>query len=396
MGASEGVSQNVFSWNIQDRTREGSVVTNVPTLASATVDITTDIATDDATGQLGYFIVGDTIRLEKGVIGRVTVVDNTGANQIITAVKVAGGTWGAGDIAQNDTFGHVGSMFGEASSAPTGRLFLPTEDYNYLTTLRRSFKISGSEFTNKTWLGDNAAWYFTQEDLQMKEFARDRENTILFGTQAGGGPNMAKGIYDYITGEGIVNGYSAAAGVTEAALQAHIKSLMIEGSSNEMFVLCGAEFLKDVQVALRDYAVAGAISYGVLGNNTAGLDFQSYKFMGKTIHFAYYELFDDPKVVPTPAGALSSTTKDFSDFSLWLDLGVDSSGRRLVTMKHKEHDGQSRKFIHAYETGMMNPSGANGGMVSNGDDAFTIHYLSEIGLEVRLANRMGILGANAA
>lgn len=163
-----------------------------------------------------------------------------------------------------------------------------------------------------------------------------------------------------------------------------------------MYVLCGADFMEQAQVALRDYAISGAMNYGRLGNNTAGLDFTTYVFMGKKFHFAYYELFNDDKLVPTPSAVPSSSIVDFSNTSLWLDLGTDSSGRSLITMKHKEHDGVSRKFVHGYELGMANPNGPQGGLVSSGDDKFTIHYLSQIGVELRLANRMGILRANAA
>jgi hypothetical protein len=94
-------------------------------------------------------------------------------------------------------------------------------------------------------------------------------------------------------------------------------------------------------------------------------------------------------------GTASATKINFSNFSLWLDLGTDQAGTKLISLKYKSHQGNSRKFIHAYEVGMMNPEGANGGMVSNGKDSFLIHYLSECGVEVRLANRLSILRATS-
>ena len=80
---------------------------------------------------------------------------------------------------------------------------------------------------------------------------------------------------------------------------------------------------------------------------------------------------------------------------LLLDMGTDDKGKKLISLKYKELGGQSRKFIHAYETGMMSPEGSNGGHVSNGEDAFRVHYLCEVGVEVRLANRMAIIKANS-
>jgi hypothetical protein len=401
LGASEGTAQKVFSWNIMDRTRassdDGGVIATLTATGSPT--ITFDTTFPYTSTNLGYLIVGDVIRLETGVLGRVSAVaDAGGAVQEVTVQKVGGGNWGASDIADGMAWGHSHTMFPEASSAPNGRLYLPTEDYNVLTILRRSLSISGSEFTNRTWLGDGSAWYFTQEDLEMKEFAKDRENLIIFGDldteDIATGLNGSRGLLDWVNSEGVTNGYAKAVGVSESDIQSHIKELMIEGASNELFVLCGADFLEQVQTALRDYAIAGAMNYGRLGDNTAGLDFVSYYFLGKTIHFAYYELFNDVKIVPF-SGTPTATKIDFSDFSLWLDLGTDSSGRSLITLKHKELNGKSRKFIHAYKNGMMGPEGQVGGSVPSGDDKFEIFYLSDIGLEVRLANRMGILRATS-
>jgi len=45
----------------------------------------------------------------------------------------------------------------------------------------------------------------------------------------------------------------------------------------------------------------------------------------------------------------------------------------------------------------MNPTSTDmeGGTVASGFDGFRIHMLSEIGIEVRLANRMGIMRSNS-
>lgn len=399
LGASEAVAQDVFSWNILDRTREDGLIKATTGLVAGgtTGDSTAQIIVDGVTydsANLGYFVVGDVIRFDNGDVARVTATQANTGEQEITVATIDGANFSSNLVAGTSTFGHVFNAFAEGSEAPDGRLFLPVEDYNVLTILRRSFKISGSEFTNRTYIGDGSAWYWEVEDIHMKEFARDREGLVMFGKLNNSGVKVSRGILDWVTSEGVLNTYASAAGVSEADLRGHIRQLLVEGTSNEIVVLCGSKFLADVQVALRDYALNGAISYGTLGNNMAGLDFQSYKFLGKTIHFAYYELFDDPKMVPF-AGTPSASQIDFSDFSLWLDLGTDSTGKKLITLKYKELDGNSRKFIHRYEVGMMSPAGDNGGFVSSGFDGFRIHYLSEIGIEIRLANRMGILRANS-
>ena len=390
LGASEGRAQSVYTWDTMDRTREAGSVTNMGATGTAT---TTFTAPEFAysTAKPGYLIVKDVIRLDTGVLARVTASADDGGLQAVTVEKVDGSVWAVEDIADGSIFGHAFNSFGEGTGQPEGRLYLPVEDYNRMTILKRTIKITGSEITNKTWLGNGEAWYWTQEDIEMDEFARDRENTIMFGELSDApGSYTSRGLLDWALNEGIDSTYASGTGVTEGDLIAHIKTMLIEGTSNQIIGLCGASYLADIQVALRDYAVAGALNYGTFGDNMAGLDFQSYKFLGKTLSFAHYVPFDDEKVVPY-AGAGSDEQINFSEFALFLDLGTDSGGKKLITMVHKEHDGSSRKFIHAVKPGMMSPSGANGGIVSNDFDGFEIYYLSEIGLEVRLPNRLGVM-----
>lgn len=396
LGSYEAVAQDTFSWFTMDRTRKGGTISAIAgnTGATATFEV---VEFAYSTPNLGYALVGDVFRVETGELAKVTAIGDNGGNQELQVQRLAGGNWSAALIADGDKIGHVFTTFEEASSAPGTRLYLPTEEYNYTTILRRSFKISGSEFTNRTRIGDGKAWYWEKEDLEMKEFARDKEGLVMFGERASNSTavtKQSKGIWQYAVDQGTINGFVAATGVSETDIQDHIKEMLIEGVSDEILVLCGATFMADFQRAMRDYYVSGGVQFGGFGGNTFGLDTQQYKFMGKTINVKYYELFDDQAMVPTPATALSSTFVDFSNTSLWLDMGSDSNGRKFISLKYKEHDGQSRKFIHAYEPGMMSP-GQNGGQVANGGDYFSIHYLCEIGVEVRLANRLGILRATS-
>jgi len=397
LGAYEPVNRDVFSWNIQDRTRIGGTVTNLSggTTATATFEVPEYVW--DANNK-GYLIVGDTIRLESGEIGRVVAsrqgTTDTDAQQV-DVVRVAGGNWSVALIADTFRFGHIASLFGEGSFGPEGRLYLPEEEDNRLSTLRRSIKITGDALTDRTWLGDGSAWYWTQEDIEMKEFARDRELAIMFGQRSDSAVLSSKGIWQYVLDSGIQNEFSSAQGVSEEDIQNHIKQLMIENASNEMTAICGADMMTDIQRALKDYHVAGGVSYGSFGNNTVGLDVETYKFLGKTIHFAYYELFDDPEVLPAPSTGPSSDKVSFSNASLWLDLGTDNSGKKLLSMKYKELDGIQRKFVHKTIPGMHSPSGQDGGMAANSFDGFEIQLLSQIGIEFRLPNRSGILKATS-
>jgi len=398
LGASEPVARDVFSWNIMDRTRKSATYTALANGTTATATLTTDIAA--ASPNLGYFQVGDVIRVGKsGALGRVSAIGISGGVQTIQVTRPDGSNWDTTAlpaVTSGDVIGHVFSAFGEGTNGPEGRLYLPTEDYNYTQILKGSMKVTGSEMSNRTILGDGKAWYFTNEEIMLKEFARDREILIMFGQRANsGGVKWSRGIFDFVNTGGIINTFASSPGVSESDLQGHIEDMLPEGGSAEYLVLCGSTFLSKVMVALKDYAVGGAQSYGALGNNMAGLDFQGYKFAGKTVYFAYYELFDDTAVLPF-VGTPSAAAINFRNLSLWLDMGTDSAGQRLIKLKYKAHGGVQRKFVHVVIPGMMKFEGDNdGGFAANSFDGVEIQVLSEIGLELRLANRHGILRANS-
>lgn len=398
LGASEPVAQSTFSWSIMDRTRKSATYTAIANGTTATATLTTDLAA--TAPNLGYFQVGDVIRIGKtGALGRVVAIGISGGFQTIDIVRPDGSVWSTTPlpaVTTGDVFGHVFNAFAEGSNGPDGRLWLPTEDYNYTQILRASMKVTGSEMSNRTILGDGKAWYFTNEEILLKEFARDREILIMFGQRASNASiKWTRGIFDFVNSGGVVRTFASTPGVAESDLQNMITDLLPEGGSAEYVVLCGSTFLSKVMVALKDYAIHGQ-SYGPLGNNMAGLDFAGYKFAGKTIYFAYYELFDDTAVLPY-VGTPSATAINFRNFSLWLDMGTDSAGQRLIKLKYKSHNGIQRKFVHKVIPGMMefNSTGSEGGFAANSFDGVEVQLLSEIGLELRLANRHGILRANS-
>lgn len=397
IGASEGTAQDVFSWSILDRTRESGTVSSRSALG---VTATFEIAEFDfLAGNDGYLVVGDIIQTESGALLRVTATSVSVTltdKQLVTVAKHDGTTIVDGELLDGMVFGHVFNAFGEASNAPEGRLYLSTENYNVCTILRRSFRISGSEFTNKTWLGNGEAWYWTVEDLHRKEFARDRELLILFGKLNETGVKITRGIIDWVGAEGVISTFSSAAGVAEADLFEHLRKLRVEGGSSQYLVLCGSRYYSGIQQAMRDYFIGGGITLGSFDSNKVGLNVRKYDFMGICANFVLYELFDDKKALPF-SGTPTTAKPDYANFSLWLDLGTDSAGQNLIKLRYKSHGGYSRKFIQRLEAGMMNPNSTDmdGGLVASGFDGFRIHLLSDIGIEVRNANRMGIMKANS-
>lgn len=396
LGSAEPVAQSVFSWSIMDRTRRTANYTAIANGTTATATLTLNIAA--AADNLGYYQVGDVIRINRtGALGRVSAISLAGGFQTISIQRPDGTNWNTTDlpaVTSADSIGHVFTAFGEGTTGPDGRVFLPTEDFNYTQILKRSMKVTGSEMSNRTLLGDGKAWYFTVEEILMKEFARDREFLIMFGQRANAnGIRWSRGIYDFVSNAGgQLTTYASNPGVREQDLIDHIEKFLPEGGSNELVALCGSRFLTRIQTALKDYAVVG--HQMDLAKNMAGLNFTGYRFGPKVVYFVYYELFDDPEVL-SYLGTPSAAAVNFRDFSLWLDMGTDNAGQKLFKLKYKAHGGVQRKLIHTVIPGMQTFDGANSGFAANSFDGVEVQLLSEIGLEMRLANRHGILRANS-
>jgi hypothetical protein len=391
LGRYEAISQDTWSWNEMDRTRRSAEVTAVA-LSGNTAEMTLDV--EAASAGEGYFLVGDVIRTPSAVNGRVISIGQAGGFQTLVVARQDGQAWTAGDLAAGTAIGHAFNLFGEYSDAPKGRLYLPGESYNRLNILRRSTTISGSEFTNKTRIGKGDSWYFTKEEIDMKEFARDREIAILTGQMSADNAAVKSGdgLLNIVENYGTQTYFTGK--VNETVFQEHIRKMIMETDSKEFVALCGADFMMDASVALKEYAMNGAVNYGAFGSvDKVGLDLVPYHFMGKTINFVHYSMFDDQAVFPY-SGAPSAQLRNYSNAALMLDLGSDAEGKKLVSLKYKELNGRQRKFIKTHEAGMMSPDGASSGMVSNGKDGFTTHMLSEIGVEVRTPKRHGIIRAN--
>lgn len=388
-GGSREIFTNTHSWFVQDRTRKSAAITTVTNGTTTTATLVLDTVYDAASGNLGYFLVGDTVRVsESGIIGRITAVGNSGGTvQTVDIVRYDGAAWAAGTIAATFHIGHIGTSFGDGSSASGGyRTYLPTEDYNVTSILRRGFKISRDVMHQKTYI-DDKSWYFKQEDFEQREFMRDIEATLLFGKRFKStsiqGNNQSRGLIEYAEGSGKLVTYSASLGVQESDLGYMLQQLLVEQGSSDLIVLCGAKFLFDIQHALGNRY--REIPQSEQPRELAGLNFQSYLIAGRRLHFAYYELFEDTSIVPSVTA--SSTVKNFSNLGLVLDFGTCDGGERNIQMMYRD----GAKMIQKFLPGM----GAQGLEIASTFDGVQGELLSEFMPKVVLPNRLGLIYANS-
>lgn len=378
LGAYKPVADKAYSWFVQDRQRASATVSSgVAGLPTASLVLTLD--TVAAGANLGYFIVGDLVRTESGVILKVTAVGDAGGFQTITVVKNDGSNITSGDIANAEKIGHVATAFAEGSTGPNGRLFLPSEKYNYTQIFRRGVKVTGSALTQQSWVNGGAAWYFTNEDYMFDEFAYDQEVAVMFGTRsvnAAGDTTTTGGFIPSLVAEGQVVHFTTSTGIAETDLQAISTLFMRQAGGNRKLGLCGSEAMADIQAALKGYVLNGSVSYG--NGAEVGLGIQRYNFAGMTYDFMHYPLFDDDKVLPFVS--TSTPTKiNWRHAVVFLDMGSSSAGEPNHSIMYRELAGEQRKFIHKIVSGMHGGSGDQGGVASNTFDGFEVSVLAEIG-----------------
>lgn len=383
----EEIHSDNFTWEIMERTRKGATATAVANGTTATATLTLDI-TADGSDDLGYFIVGDEIRVANtGENGRVTAVGNAGGFQTIDVVRYGGGNWSTSLVNTNHKIGHIGTGFARGSSAGGGyRSYLPTYDNNVTTIHRRDFKIERGVMDQITWVDKQAGyWYYKQEDFEQKEFFRDFHAKLLFGKkfQSRTGVQQNKGFMEYAEGSGNLVGFASSIGVQESDWMSLAESLIPQQGSDDLVVLMGHRIFVQNQAALGDRY--RQVPQGEKPAQIAGLNFQSYEIGGKRFHFKYFDMFSDEAIVPSVTP--SSTAKDFRNVALVLDLGMASANQRNIQVKYRS----GAKFIQKLIPGMVGP----GAEASNKYDGVEGALLCEFTDAVLLPNRLGLVYATS-
>lgn len=386
IGRFEGVKQDNWSWAEVERTREVATIASIVDTAPVFT-----ITCDETTV---YFVARDVLKTANDKQMIVTSATLVGGFQTLVVESIdSTSPLVAGDLVATDVISHLYNAHEEFSDEPTPRTYLPVTRNNDLGILRRTCQISTTELTNQVWMdidGENH-WYYADEQIAMGEFARDREIYLLTGKKSVSNSvesRSGNGILEFVEDGGTVGTFPAK--VVETDIIDQVRQMLVHSPANEYMVLCGSQFMADLQLAMRAYYVNGGVNFGTVADaDTVGIAFQTYNILGKTINFTHYQLFDDPKVFPVQASGI-----DYSNYSLWLNMGTDENNRPLITGKYKQGpDGTDYKFVHKATPGISAPTnfGDFDGFAANGKDAFSVHLYSYIGIEVRCTNQHGIL-----
>ena len=378
------IESDVYSWQVLDRTRKSTTLTYVSGTGTATIVCDTDIAQTE-TGSLGYFLVGDTVRIETGTVLRVSAVADAGAVQRISLQNFDGSTTIAQAAVDGLKAGHIGTAFARGSSGSGGtRVYLPGTDYNVTTIQRRGWTIERGVMAQKTYV-DDKSWYFQQEDIEQKEFMRDYQATLLFGTRQLNRTAVSgtRGIMQYAEGSGQTVDFNSTVGVQESDWVSLVEALLPQQGSDDLIVLMGERIFLQNQMALAD-------RYRSIPNSEkpaqiAGLNFESYSIGNKNFHFKYFDMFSDTALVPSVTP--SSTVKDFKNVGLVLDLGSVAGSGRNIQVKHRK----GAKFIQKAIPGMASP----GMEAASAYDGLQMELLTEFTTACLLPNRLGLVYASS-
>jgi hypothetical protein len=387
LGRNAGVrtGDNSFSWFEKGRFRKGYTIgagsSNLDT-ATATVKLISTTVADCG------LLVGDVLRFENDTYGFITAIVQNAGNVDLTVASAEGNF----ALAAGAAFAHIYNAQTEFSDSPNGRVWQEEKITEKLAIMRRAVICSTTEAGQIKWIDNGRSYYFRNEMETMEEFQKDKENYILtgksFGTLSTTGRQSGNGIIPRVLADGVVGQYTSA--ITETDLQAQIKQMILNSPANEFTVLCGIDAFGDIQNALRDFAVAGSMTYGTLGQigNTVGLNIDQYRFMGVTLNLKQYLPFSDKTLYPTPVNG----GVNYDKVALFLNMGSDSSGNPLISLKHKEDGfGNSLAFRRTVQSGISTPEGNASVTRSNGKDGFTVDLYASIGVELRAVNNHGIL-----
>lgn len=390
IGASGDIDNDTLSWNILDNTRKSATISSVANGTTASATLTLDTSYVLADGNLGYFLVGDVVRVsESGINGIVTAVGNSGAFQTITVSRFDGANWATSTVLATWHIGHIGSAYAEGSTGAGGyRTYFPTNDWNATQVMRRDFKITRSAMKSKTWINYEGGknWAFAQEDIEHKNFLRDVEANTVFGkrfkSSSIAGINTSRGLIEYAETLGQQVTFSSAVGVQEADWSYLLQQLSDQQGANDLIALCGTQILADTQHALGDRY--REIPTSEQPRALAGLGFTSYEFLGKKVHFAKYEMFSDTSILPNVAA--SSTVKDFRNTALVLDFSNTEQGTN-IQMKYRNGSKMIQKMI----PGMASPGLEAASKFDGIEGSLLMEYMPVC----FLGNRLGLVTANS-
>ena len=333
---SDAISSNTFNWAEKGKWFRRQTIKSVtepsPGVFAIVLNETVKYLAVDDIIDLGVKVPGQD---GMNAIGRISAIAVDGGTDEITLtvdlIDEAGtavGVLANTDFTANDSIVLLYNAKGECWTKPDGKFTTPDKFYNYLTKIPTSIDVCDDAANEQLWW--SAGGKFFWEDYDEREL-RERhymkvDNSLMFGqrttfTDANGRPGFTgRGIVPTLAQFSLVRSFAGS--ILEDDIQDFLTILgTYGGSSNTWHLICGADFCRDFNKALRDYTQGGATFYVPFKSAgiTAGLNFNKYQFGSKKVHLMEYEGFSDPDFLPQNTGGMN-----YSNYAMFLQMGNDN------------------------------------------------------------------------
>jgi hypothetical protein len=357
----------------------GTGVSKVVTLADASYDA---------------FRVGDIVMDNNRVQGRVSA-SSAGSVTIdawsVTAFVAA--DFGSGTIRR---IGDASAI--DSSTGKSALTYTPTTDYNYTQVMRNSAYLSRRDISLKTYVRYNGQyWWLAQEELAVKDLARQREFTTIFGTrQRKGGVDTNGGLIWSIDNRGGTH-IVGSSQMTRDDFHDYLYTMLAKnaGRSRELTLFYGLEALKTIQDFSQDVLINTGINNTLGSKDVLGFDVQTYGYLGTKINFVPLPILDDPKVFGNEISTITGKPRMSSSFFLVDTTPIDGVGAGPQPAIESIYRGE-KEMYYGYIPGMIGPDGGSPSsymamgksLMANDIDGVSCHMLTDSGINIVDAKNM--------
>ena len=340
------------------------------------------------------FRVGDIVMDNNRVQGRVSA--KSAGSVTIDAWSTS--SFVAGDFGSGTMRRIADASQVDSSTGKEALYYTPTTDYNYTQVMRNSGYLSRRDISLKTYVRYNGQyWWLAQEELMVKDLARQREFNTIFGIrQRKGGVDTNGGLIWSIDNRGGTHIVGSSA-MTRDDFHDYLYTMLAKNASRsrELTLFYGLDALKTIQDFSQDLIQYTGINNTLGGKDVLGFDVQTYGYLGTKINFVPLPILDDPKVFGNEISSITGKPRMSSSFFLVDTSSIDGVGAGPQPAIEKIYRGEKEMF-YGYIPGMIGPDGGSpssymsGGksLMANDLDGVSCHALAEGGINIVDAKNM--------
>lgn len=320
---------------------------------------------------------GSIVVSESGALAEV-VVSDSGSITISFFQNPNGNTaFVAADFAlgeQATSIGTIGDIYNRNVS--NNPFSLPTPYVNYIGQWDDACEITFQDANTKTWVNTSMGKFYAlaKESQTLQQMMVKYNRYMLSDVAASGNGNKP-------VGASVINQIKTMGGLsvplssqlTLASFRDTVRQYISRGgfTGTEVVVICGAQYLGDIQTSAIDYLLTAGTNNTIGGNSVKGINVFEYGFNGLNFKFIVDPFLDNIK-----AWGANSTTgfSNRSRSAVWMSTDkVQTENGGLLPFVCDYYQG-SPDVVRQIVNGMTDLNGEYVKVGSNGKKAATINY----------------------